>query len=375
LQHRDHVSRLLPVLALSTGCFYTDPINQRPSIEISTRSSETVFRGMSVTLDAEANDPEGQIVKFTWRAYACTDATTPAGCDQMPYDGSDLPAFTFAVPVMRVDQPVDVTALRIVLEGIDDHGATAKPDSVLVIPIGDAPPMLEVGKSVRPSYVVNTAVTLFAKYSDPDDDVTLETIDWHVFTPAQSATFTLDDTGADPIDAQHLQKAKKFVPMAPGSWDVQVTVTDPTGTPVVAHIDVDVDADAPPCIATYQPTAPLDLASPPLPLDTAKLFSISRVADDLDPYPTDPSDPVLGTTTFSWSLLGPGATAFAPLGVTGNGVVLDPGAYTVGDELELRVDITDRTDTQLTCPDSDLTCAVVAGSSCIQRLTWRVEVR
>ena len=66
---------------------------------------------------------------------------------------------------------------------------------------------------------------------------------------------------------------------------------------------------------------------------------------------------------------------FAPIGVTSNSVELDPAAYTVGDQLELRVDIADRTGTTLTCPDSDLTCAQNAGSGCIQRLTWRVEVR
>jgi hypothetical protein len=228
---------------------------------------------------------------------------------------------------------------------------------------------------VRPSYVVSTPVTLFAKYSDPDDDVTMDTIDWHVFTPAQSATFTLDDTAADPIDDLHLQKAKKFEPQAIGTWYVQVTVTDPTGAATVGHIDVEVAADAPPCIATYQPTAPLDLASPPVPLAATKLFSVLQVTDDLDPYPTNPDDPFLGTAAFRWSLMGPGATSFSPLGVTGNAVELDPAAYTVGDQLELRVDITDRNNTMLTCPDSDLTCAVVAGSTCFQRLTWRVEVR
>lgn len=369
------MSRLLPVLALSTGCFYVDPINQRPSIEITARTSDAVFRGDSVTLDANANDPEGQQIKFTWRVYACTDATTPAGCDVMPFGGGPNATLTFTVPVAREDQAIDVTAIRVVLEAEDDHGATAKPESVLVIPIGDAPPALTVGKATRSSYVVNTPVTLFAKYSDADDDVNLVAIDWHVFTPVQSATFTLDDTIADPIDATHLQRAKKFVPMATGSWDVLVTVTDPLGAATEGHINIDVAADLPPCIATYEPTAPLDLASPPLPMSTPKRFSISKVTDDLDPYPSDPTDAFLGTATFAWSVMEPGASTFAPLGVTSNSVELDPAAYTVGDQLELRVDIADRNPVTLTCPDSDLTCSVVAGSMCIQRLTWRVEVR
>ena len=64
------------------------------------------------------------------------------------------------------------------------------------------------------------------------------------------------------------------------------------------------------------------------------------VTDDLDPYPPVPGDPILGTTTFAWSLLAPGASSFASLAATSNSVALDPADYTPGDLLELRVEVT-----------------------------------
>ena len=83
-------------------------------------------------------------------------------------------------------------------------------------------------------------------------------------------------------------------------------------------------------------------------MSAATLFSVPVVTDDLDAYPGSPNDPILGTTTFSWSLKAPNATGFASLGIVANSVVLDPAAYTVGDQLELRVDIADRNGTTLT---------------------------
>ena len=197
-------------------------------------------------------------------------------------------------------------------------------------------------------------------------------IDWHVFTPAQDAMFTLTDATADPTDALHRQKAKRFLPSTTGTYDVQVTVTDPLGMTAVGHIAVNVVADMPPCIAQYQPAAPLDLATPPLPITSATLFSVPVVTDELDPYPSD--DP-LAVAKFAWSIKAPNATTFADLGVVANSVQLDPASYTVGDQLELRVEIADRNGTTLTCPDDALTCAEDSTSMCIQRLTWRVEIR
>jgi hypothetical protein len=360
---------------LSTGCFYVDPINQRPSIDITAESGDVAFRGSQVTVAANASDPENQQISFGWRIYACTDASTQDACDTEPFDSGKLASKTFTVPVMRLDQPVDVTGIRVILEAKDELGATAKPEQVLPIAIGDQAPTLEVGKTLRGRYVANTPVSLYAKYGDADDVLAQLALDWHVFTPAQDATFDLTDAVADPTDTLHLQKAKRFVPHVTGAWDVVVTVTDPLGMTAQDHIAIQVDPDGPPCITLYEPTAPLAAGSPPLPMSAPTLFSVPIVSDDLDSYPGVTNDPIFGTAQFSWSLKAPNASSFAPLGITANSVALDPAAYTVGDQLELRVDVADRNGTTLTCPDSDLTCAQNAGSGCIQRLTWRVEVR
>jgi hypothetical protein len=39
------------------------------------------------------------------------------------------------------------------------------------------------------------------------------------------------------------------------------------------------------------------------------------------------------------------------------------------------VEIADRNNTAITCADASPTCSVISDNSCLQRLTWRVEVR
>jgi hypothetical protein len=72
----------------------------------------------------------------------------------------------------------------------------------------------------------------------------------------------------------------------------------------------------------------------------------------------------------------PGGTTHQLLnGVTGSGFAIDPASYQPGDIVELRVEIADRNNTPITCADGNATCSVVSDNACIQRQTWRVEVR
>ena len=104
------------------------------------------------------------------------------------------------------------------------------------------------------------------------------------------------------------------------------------------------------------------------------LFQVHVVADDLDPYPTI-DDPYLLPTKFTWSLLAPGSTRQVLTGVSGNSVALDPASFQPGDIVELRVEIYDRTNDAITCADGVATCSVIGDNNCLQRQTWRVEVR
>jgi len=374
---------------LLTGCFYFDPINQRPSIDIHQRSSDTVHRGDHIVLDAVYDDPEGQDVTFAWSAFACTEVSDVSdasgtsgtshaidanGCDADPfYTGTEPTAF-LDVPVSR-SSGTPVEAIRVVLGARDDRGAAAKPSQELVIHAADAPPTLELRKVSRHGYVVGTPIDVFAKYGDPDDGPEKLNVVWKVFTPNTQPAFTLADLAVPPdgTDPAHTTSGKTLTPQGVGEWELQVIASDPLGEPAEQRVAITVAADRPPCLAQWQPIVPPSGAT--LPVTDPTVFRVPLVDDDLDVYPPVPGDPVLGTTTFAWSILAPGAAVRQPLaGETGNSVDFDPSAFTPGEIVELRVEIFDRAHPAIPCADNLPICPVSA-AGCIQRQTWRVEVR
>jgi hypothetical protein len=375
------------MFAALAGCFYADPINQRPSIDIRQTSSELIYRGSTVELTAEAEDPDGDRVSFQWRAYACTDAAAgldavrvPGGCDGEPFETEAVVArMQFVVPNLRADDDAaPVRAVLVVLEARDALGAVARPIQLLALPVANHAPALEVQMRSRYGYVVDTWVDIYAKVSDLDDgpDATLP-LAWKVFTPMNQPDYdflepeeVFDPDATDPPTAR--QFGRRFRPKGTGEFEVQVTATDPLGVATTRSVIVNVGPDRPPCLAQWAPiTAPSGSAWP---MTEPTLFQIAVVQDDLDPYPTLSGDAVLGTTGFAWSILPPGAPSRQALGVTSNSVALDPANYQPGDIVELRVEIADRVPRTLTCADANPTCSVNT-DACIQRLTWRVEVR
>lgn len=127
----------------------------------------------------------------------------------------------------------------------------------------------------------------------------------------------------------------------------------------------------PPCIAQWAPIVPPGGAA--LPVTAPTLFRVPVVIDDLDVYPAQPG---LGAARFEWLFKGPGAPAHAVVnGATASSFNFDPAGYTPGDIVEIRVQIYDRENTPVNCPATDATCSVVSQPTCIQRQTWRVEVR
>jgi hypothetical protein len=106
------------------------------------------------------------------------------------------------------------------------------------------------------------------------------------------------------------------------------------------------------------------------------VFQIPLVADDLDGYPRVSDLPQFRTAQFEWSILPPGQAQRAKLaGATGNRFELDPAAFSPGDIVEVRVEVFDHNHGDMTCPDAEATCSIAASAACIQRQTWRVEVR
>jgi hypothetical protein len=367
------VTRFAALLVVAaSGCFYTDPINQRPSIDIHQLSADLVYRNELVNLEAVANDPDGDTVAFQWRAYACT---TEGDCDPDPFYTGIQKLASFKVPKLRTESTQPLQAVFVTLEGKDDYGATAKPIQQLVLAVGDRAPDLELRKVPRHAYVVNTPIDVFAKVGDSDDGPDAVALDWHVFSPPAQPAYTLVDRSVaqDPADPAHLQFGKTFTPAGIGDWDLSVTATDPIGNATNQHLAVTVVADQPPCLAQWAPAASTT-ASATIPITDPTLFEVLVVADDLDPFPSVP-DAVIGQTEFLWSMVPPGGSRVALASVAGPGVALDPASYTPGDIVELRVEIQDRQHIAVNCPDAQLTCSVISDPLCTQRLTWKVEIR
>jgi hypothetical protein len=389
-------SLAIAALGLASGCIYVDPINQRPSLDIERADGGEVFRGDEVHMRAVANDPEEQLVFFQWRAYACTDATEDAsgarpGCDDVPFYTEILQDAKPVVPLMRADIDKPPEQMLVLLEGQDDYGATAKPIQRLVIPVSNRGPDLQMRKDSRYGYVVSTGINVYAKVGDSDDWPTLPTLEWKVFSPNNQPTYTLEDIvdlKQDPADPKHLQIGKTFTPDAVGDYEIQLTAMDAIEkacwdagrddcTKTVQSVMINVVPDHAPCLSQLSPL--VAVAPNALPLTDPTLFQVNVVVDDLDPFPKVPTDSFMDVTKFQWSLSTDNWQSQQALTTTGNAVALDPASYSPGDIVQLRVEIKDRAmiknATQISCASNVATCSVISDNSCIQRQTWRVEVR
>lgn len=365
-------------IAASAGCFYAEPINQRPSLDIRPVSSESVYRGGTVTLEAVASDPEKHLVAFQWRVYACTDATSLQDCDLAdPIFTGGEPEATFVVPPFRIDPDGDgpipappVESLRVILQGEDDHGALARPDQVLILPVENALPSLALRVASVHGAVVTTPIEVYARYGDVDDMPANVTLSWTVFSPSQVPGTLADITVPPDGTFGQLQQGKSFTPQVTGSWDVVVVATDRAGGEATARLTVTVAPDGPPCLGVWSPAA----AGSPLPIAQPTLFQVAQVRDDLDPFPRTSTAPFIGDPELVWSIKvagGPREVLEHPL----NTLAFDPQVYAPGTEVELRVEVFDRNRTAITCVDDLQTCSVISQDSCIQRQTWRVEAR
>ncbi len=278
------------------------------------------------------------------------------------------------MPSKRDDGEKPVEAVHVWLEGVDDYGAIARPAQQLWIPVSDRAPTLDLAKDSRYGFIVTKPISLYAKVGDPDDGRDDPQLTWQVFTPTNQPAFDFVDlqVPVDPKDPSHIQYGKTFTPKGVGDWTIEVVATDSLGEATMQSLMVSVNADSPPCLRTLSPVVAVSPAA--LPVSEPTLFQVHVVADDLDPFPTV-NDPELGTTKFKWSVLAPGGTRQLLPAITGNQLALDPASYQLGDIVEVRVEIADRNATAITCADGSATCSVISDNNCIQRQTWRVEVR
>nr|HEX4313685.1 hypothetical protein [Kofleriaceae bacterium] len=361
---------------LVAGCFYEAPINQRPSAGIRNQPTDPVFRGDLLSLEAFTSDPDGNAVDVQWSIFACTDASdTSTDCDAVPFDSDTTQDTSFEIPPMRADGVTPTRALRVLLDATDELGAIARPTQVAVIAVDDHPPTLQLSQSSAHDYVVGSHISLEVDVSDLDDNPGSDSVLWTVDTPVPSAPYTLAPpqmVGSGAV-AGHVTYRSSLDTEIAGQWTVHVTATDPLAQTTEQDFVLAIGSDLPPCI-----TSPSPIASPSqaLPLIEPTLFEVPIVVDDLDVYPpSQGGDPDLGVASFQWSIEQPGATSFTPLAVTGNGVPLDPATYSSGDVVKLSVEVHDRVTRDFSACDGDPTCTLNEGDpSCLQRITWTVEV-
>lgn len=359
--------RAVLAMVVLSGCFYTDPINERPSADIVRISPDNPVRGDTIRLYPEIYDPDGNITTLVWTARACAEAS----CEQI--DTSTEGAFDVPVPLTATGLPT--SRIEISLEVTDSLGATAVPRQDLDIPIGNAPPQLQVqtqGRAFMGRYPVDVPVTIVARKSDFDDGAANVTIDEPTLYAPVGAS--IEDATLTLVEETDTEVTWELVASMPGQWELELTARDPfqpePGEVTVMEA-VPVAADQSPCLAVAEPGFPP--AGATIVLDEPRRFAVLAVEDDLDVFPAVPNDPYLGAATFRWFFASPATGgALEPLDVEGSGVDLDPGSYTPGDELALRVEVVDREDRDL-CDSTNDSCAAVAG--CFQRQTWRVEVR
>lgn len=367
------------ICVLLTGCFYIDPIFPRPHYHIV--APDMVYRGGPVTLTAQL-DTESQAGSFEWSVKTCAgfEHGVASGCDAAPFYPAPGSAPDDTISTLRIMVPPTTEsgamtqAIQIALDARSDRGAVALSDgSNQEFAVGDAPPGVRLDRQSH-SLAVGAPIDVIATYSDIDSALDQIALEWTVIAPTQAGSFAFDDlpVAQDPGDPGHRKAGKRLTPSVEGSWDVQVVARDREGGSTTQHLmPFTVVADRPPCLAQWLPAVPP--AGQTLPISAPTVFQVPLVDDDLDPYPPITAIPQLA---FAWSILRPGETQRqVQVGATGNALALDPAAFTPGDVVELRVEIFDRRRTALPCDDAAATCSIMSSASCLQRQTWRVEVR
>lgn len=369
---------LVACLSGGTGCFYTESINREPRANVQVDTPGPHYRGSRVTLSAwKSDDPDGDGLLVTWRAYACNAGRT--SCDDRPFEErarmylGDL--FSVMVPPQRADGQA-VGAMRIDVTVTDQHGAEHG-DRVFVDVANRAPePVLQVQGFAAPrgGYPRGTTVRLVAEARDPDADAATYT--WRYF-PASGSQEA--DVVWEEVDSHIYDLAGDVA----GEWMVEVEVRDALGEAATARATVFFQDDGPPCIAATDPPAQADAGYIVERGAAPRRFAVLAVADDLDVYPPPPGQLADGrpspqrTARFRWSIATPyTGNQLQPIrGHALAGYTVDPGAYAPGDTLLLRVEIQDRNEFDVSCGQEQPTCSIAGDDACLQRMTWRIDIR
>lgn len=355
----------------TTGCLYVDTINTPPQAEIEVGQERDYFRGEEVEFSAgKSFDPDGDRLFYVFAAEVCGGGG--AVCAPLTDLAADLSRLRVLVPTTVGDRPdVAVDVVRAQVTVADDHGAISIAEASW--PVSNAPPVVQLQaqseyQRADNQFPVSLPIRIVAQVEDADDDPGATVLEWRLSErplASQTGAYSFEELSGPGV----LDPAYELIPDVPGVWEVSVTATDAAGTTVEVSITLTVAGDAAPCIVgTNRATTFTHL----LDADGVPVsFSVLEVVDEFDPFPATSG----GATEFRWSMAGPLGPGFDSVGGNAPSFTIDPAQYSPGDAIDLRVEALDRVpEHEPVCAASEPTCSVDS-DQCLQRLTWRIEIR
>jgi len=359
------IAALAGVAALAGGCFYTDPINTAPTAEIfRVDETQTLYLGSTLELSgSKSHDADGDYLTYEWSARHC--ASMNMCLDEFQSRTSADPTFDVVIDSKQL--------IHVGLVVRDEHGARDDDSEFYVVGNHDPTVRLQVQgiESPRGELTVGRQLDLFAQAQDEDDDVAELLYDWTLY-PAN---------GSVPADVEWTKVSDTHYQLRPdveGLWRVGVAVDDGDGGTDEVEEQILIAADRPPCIEITDPPAAPGARYIVERSEGVRRLAVLSVADELDPYPLPPDDDQTdrGAATFRWQIATPdtGGQLVQLDGHTLADYMLDPSRYAPGDQLELRVEVSDRNPRTLPCAVDAPTCSI-DDDGCLQRVTWGVEIR
>jgi hypothetical protein len=359
---------LLAALLLAQGCFYTTTINERPTADIRIVSPGPHYPEQTVWLAAyESTDIEdGGDLDCTWSAHTCSDDACTSATELEPPTTLGCDEEYAVTPGRALHEPIQVS-----LTVVDRDGGEISDQETIAI--GNRAPVLSPPQPHYTASAENAAVSLpvrvSVEVSDPDgDEVALS---WNLVKPrgggADVELRAVDDAGL----------TQEFVPDVASFWTVEVTADDSfAGGQVTKESAIHVLEDLPPCIQHTSPAADPESYVVLQRDEQRRSFSVLFVEDELDAYPRTNDEPYFGEAEFTWFLSSPDTGGrFVPVaGAAGAEFALSSSAYAPGDRVDLRVEVHDRVERDISCDEEMPTCSLT-GNTCYQRVTWGVEIR
>ena len=362
---------LCAALVSATGCLYLDSINTPPQAEIEVTQERDYFRGEQISFSAgKSSDTDGDGLFYRFAAEVC--GSSGAVCAPLTDLAADLSVLRIDLPTTvpgRDDVAVDV--VRAMVTVTDGRGAISIAEASW--PVGNAPPTVQLQAQSDyergdNQFPVTLPIQIVALVGDTDDDPADTVLEWRISDrPLQSQTgqYSFEElTGPTVLDP-----AYELVPDVPGAWEVTVAATDTAGTTIEETITLTVTGDAAPCITGISRDAGivhlLDADATPVE------FAVLQVIDEFDPFPGGQD----GAAEFRWFISAPGSVELVATGADSPGFTIDPTQYAPGDAFQLRIEALDRVvDHEPSCAVDQPTCSFDS-NSCLQRLTWSIEIR